>query len=440
MIDLDLKPLPGTFSLVDYRFGPELRKLEKLRTDKAAVTLIEEAREEIEHDPRTLQLLSGVRLTPRMCPKVFGPLDAALATLGRPFELEVYVHQHPIINASIVPTFAENSHPVLVLSSAAIEKLTPRELLFVIGHELGHVIYGHHKDAVSNIFDFPQSRQYPYQCVQLMSWSRAAEISADRVGLLCCQDFATAVRTFFKLASGLTEEFIVADLGVFWEQVKEANVAVFGSGDQLGGYASHPFSPYRIKALHRFWCWSELGELWHGPRPPQALAREQVEKQVYALVADMDPDYLKSKAAADGRAREFFGWAAAMVVAADGTIDDREVSKLEDFTGEEMAAEVLAVVRKPGGKDKAGSKCVELSVPLRGTASPALREQMLVNLVALAGADNEIDETEVEMIAQLCELMDLDLDLLRKQLQRYANQHSKLRGRGRTESGRRRRG
>ena len=42
--------------------------------------------------------------------------------------------------------------------------------------------------------------------MKLYAWNRNAEISADRAGLLCCQDFEAVGRTFFKLSSGVTTD------------------------------------------------------------------------------------------------------------------------------------------------------------------------------------------------------------------------------------------
>lgn len=394
---MSFNPLPTAIEITTYRFVIDERKLAKLQKDPVASKLMDAARDEVEHDPRTIHMLAGVRLSRAMCPKVFGALDRVTEILGIELECEIYVHPDPLINAGITPASLEDpdAKPVLILSSGAVEKLSEDELLFVLGHEVGHFVFAHHQHGVASICALPEARKYPYQSVQLMSWARSAEISADRIALLCCQDFSTAIRTFFKLASGLGDEHVNADLSVYWEQVKEAQETVFGSSDQLGGMSTHPFSPMRIKALHRFWCWDELADLWKGPKPPKLLTREQVENQTYKLIADMDPDYIRSKGAAKSRADEFFAWAAGMVIAADGIIDDREIKKLTRFVGKERCQEVVDTLRSKNGVDKVARNVSELSVPLRGTASRTLREQMLINLVALSGADGEIDESEV---------------------------------------------
>lgn len=44
------------------------------------------------------------------------------------------------------------------------------------------------------------------------------EISADRAGLLCCQSFEAAGRTFFKLSSGVTSDTLAFKLNEYVQQ------------------------------------------------------------------------------------------------------------------------------------------------------------------------------------------------------------------------------
>ena len=50
--------------------------------------------------------------------------------------------------------------------------------------------------------------------MKLYAWIRNAEITADRVGMICCRKFDVAANTFFKLSSGITSsafQFSVKD-------------------------------------------------------------------------------------------------------------------------------------------------------------------------------------------------------------------------------------
>ena len=106
--------------------------------------------------------------------------------------------------------------PFLLLSSDLIEKSDPAELRFVIGRELGHLKCDHvfYHTLFSGGLDSMNFAlgKWVQELVKaflgkisdliLADWVLASEISADRAGLIACQDLAAANRALinFKLA------------------------------------------------------------------------------------------------------------------------------------------------------------------------------------------------------------------------------------------------
>ena len=74
------------------------------------------------------------------------------------------------------------------------------EVAFVIGHEIGHAIFEHHKLPVHGILA-NDDRLKPQDTLQVLRWSRMAEISADRVGLIGCQSLQHAFGAKIVLSS-----------------------------------------------------------------------------------------------------------------------------------------------------------------------------------------------------------------------------------------------
>jgi hypothetical protein len=116
-------------------------------------------------------------------------------TLGLEILPEAFVTPSPELNAS---TFGRDEVPILAITSAALAALNERELMALIGHELGHVKSKHllyHTLAES----FGAGAQFlanfygaglvamPIQML-LLSWHRESEISADRAALLIVND------------------------------------------------------------------------------------------------------------------------------------------------------------------------------------------------------------------------------------------------------------
>ena len=95
---------------------------------------------------------------------------------------------------------------------------------------------------------------HAWRC-RCFTWSRYAEISADRAGAHCAQDFEAVSRALFKLASGLSGKFIQFSLEDFLKQVDDMHVLDAEPGDgspKEDWFSTHPFSPLRVKALQLF--------------------------------------------------------------------------------------------------------------------------------------------------------------------------------------------
>ncbi|MDT0488879.1 M48 family metallopeptidase, partial [Streptomyces doebereineriae] len=90
--------------------------------------------------------------------------------------------------------------------------MTHDEMRFVIGHELGHALSGHavyrtmlhHLMRLASSFGFVPIGGWALRAIvaALQEWQRLSELSGDRAGLLCGQDFDMAIRVELKLAAG----------------------------------------------------------------------------------------------------------------------------------------------------------------------------------------------------------------------------------------------
>ena len=91
----------------------------------------------------------------------------------------MYVHNSPEVNAGCI-FLAQGSYAVF-LNAGIINLMEEEELKFVIGHELGHLKFEHHK-----IIKQPGKSISPAFTLRLFEHSRYAEISADRCGYIAC--------------------------------------------------------------------------------------------------------------------------------------------------------------------------------------------------------------------------------------------------------------
>lgn len=105
-------------------------------------------------------------------------------------------------------SFATNDvSPVILLTSAIVERMTENELFFIIGHECGHIqnlhgIYMRTAGALTNDIKLASKLVGLGVDSVLFTWVRAAEISADRAGAICCGSADHGLSMFGKLVSG----------------------------------------------------------------------------------------------------------------------------------------------------------------------------------------------------------------------------------------------
>lgn len=183
-------------------------------------------------------LSNTIQVTPRQLPRLHKLLWSAQRSLP-PLQVNLFVQQNPEMNAY---TFGYHEPYTIVLTSGLVEKLTDDELQAVIGHELGHIHFGHTR--------LVQMMGGVWNGLKLFfnKWSRTTEYSADRVALLTsgCKS-AAMVSALLKITSGLPGEQI--DVQDFINQVNNKDHAKAAVAEVLN---THPMMTNRIRALMVF--------------------------------------------------------------------------------------------------------------------------------------------------------------------------------------------
>lgn len=209
---------------------------------------------------RLTLLGSAVRVDERQ----FARLHRLLAEVGQSLDVtdlpEMYVQADPTLTAQTIGM----DKPIVVLSSGLVHHLDDDELRFLIGHELGHAISGHavyrtlllRLLGLGGLLNAVPGGAIGIRMVTvgLLEWSRKAELSADRAGLLASQDPTAALRTHMKLASGGTlEELDVTSFlsqGAEYDEggdVRESLIKL-----SLLQQQAHPFAVVRATELRRW--------------------------------------------------------------------------------------------------------------------------------------------------------------------------------------------
>lgn len=183
---------------------------------------------------------NGIRLSPRQLPELYARCKAAAERLGLPEIPEVYLLQ----SGGVLNAFATKllSRKFVILYSSLVDECTdPKQLDFVIGHELGHLAAGH---LQWNAFLLP-AKVLPWLGP---AYSRACEYTCDRCGFHVVGDLEPSVRALTVLAAG----------GKLSQQVDLA--AFVAQREETGGFwmavcelvSSHPYLCKRVGALQEW--------------------------------------------------------------------------------------------------------------------------------------------------------------------------------------------
>lgn len=170
-------------------------------------------------------------------------------TLLQPGSVEVFVAPSQQLNAY---TFGLSSPKVVVLYSALFDVMDADELLFILGHELGHVALGHTwlNSLVGGMAGIPSSSLASAILVMaFLSWNRACELSADRAGLLACGSLEKAVSALIKLVAGPSAKTQLG-MELAYQRIDAEDDTIWGTlAETLG---SHPLLINRIEEIRRY--------------------------------------------------------------------------------------------------------------------------------------------------------------------------------------------
>lgn len=338
-------------------------------------------------------LATSVRLSKNMAPDVHVMLAQCAERLGVGIPIELYVYASPQFNAACVKP--EDGRLFIMLSSTLLEAFNGSELRFVIGHELGHYLYRHHDIPIGYILR-GKSRPDPKLALRLFAWSRYAEISADRAGAHCAQDFEAVGRSLFRLASGLSNDVIAFNIDDFVDQIDDMQLADVESGQGApteDWFSTHPFSPLRVRALKLFHQ-SELAL-------PGGIAVNDLEVGVQRLMALMEPNYLEGKTETAEAMRRLFFAAAITVMNLDGEISEQEIEVFEKYFGKGSFNEKLDF-------QKLSKEVPERVQSTADATSIAQRMQVMHDLCVVARAGCPITEAERDFLTGLANDLAID--------------------------------
>ncbi len=370
------------------------------------------------------RLLTGaLRVTRKMVPELVDMLASCRERLGVSAPLELYIKPDTNVGAFVMKN---PSGPwALALTSALVERFTHDEIRFVIGHELGHILFDHTAlpmPAVAMIEDMAGTIVSRSNAIELYLWCRSAEISADRAGLVCAGRLEAAASAFFKLSSGLSKVDTSLDIADYIAQVDSlasspaARQKPRDDDDTLECFNTHPYGPLRLRALVA-WSRSAAWATIQGGSGYGAMSDDDAEAIVERDLAMMEASYLEEKGDDADLLRRVLFLGALKVAAADGVVDEHERRAIVALLGDDVRHDAL------WGTPEAEAAKTELqTLTDKAKGLPLSRRLPVIqHLTIVAGADGIVTDNELDAMGEIASAMGVDALVIEETLRAAAH-------------------
>jgi len=304
-----------TPTVADYAFGMDRVLRQKIASFSAARKIVRALVHHITPIQRQLHMMGGVAVGPRQFPEIHGLGQECARRLGIGVP-QIFIVPSPQLNAYTFAT--DDVAPMVVLSSSLVEAMDPGELTFVIGHECGHVanLHGAYNSVIQSLAN-PLARAVAQQLsgagvalkwittvgqlklvamavggslqLFMMRWSRCAEVTCDRAGLICCGDLETAQLALARIGTGGVASLKGINIQEYIRQME----SVRGSAMRFQElFHTHPLIPKRLEAL-RLFAHCEVFHAWRPevakPATPRSL--EEVDEACKGAIGVLSSDY-----------------------------------------------------------------------------------------------------------------------------------------------------
>lgn len=404
-----LTPIADGFDLTSVRCAVETRLDASIRKDEKLFERIKGMSEQmLQARVRSrLELMTdGYRVDEAITPKLsrLGVVLTKALRLVHP--LDIFVRSSHECNAFCLPS-RKGNRLIMCLYSGLLGSLTSQELLFVMGHEVGHAILKH-GETLSIGFDDPNFS--PLEVVRAKALERAREISCDRFGLLACQDLRVASTALFKVTSGLSDRWISFDETAYSRHFDELS-SMSELVDLEDASRTHPLTPLRVKALIAFSNSESYAKAFE--KTSWNISAAEMERGVETMLSVLDPDVSELESTDEKEAANRFLFdGALLVIGADGVVGPQEVAWLDGRTEKKWSGEDLARdLANPEFQRELRQRLDANASILRNKLPELARAQLLHVMCDVALSAGGIPDTEFESLDEVRRLLKISVEL-----------------------------
>jgi len=397
------------FNYENLRFEADTELVRMLEEDFALSSYYDIFDNKDELEDITNYLLSHtVKLNRVIAPRLYDICREVSEFLDFHEDIDFYLQASPEVNAFSINGFNIVPH-MICFTSSLINLLGDDELRFVIGHEIGHLIYKHSQlDVVNRILANRENEEIPaIIALNFMRWQRYAESTSDRIGFLAMPDIKVIGKCFFKFASGVSEEILCFDVDEYLKQLDK--IREIAMGDTV---STHPNHLVRIRNLELF----SNSEIYPLQKQPNPISRKVLLEQNMELLNLLEIHPKKEK---DKKIVELISTAGYYLAMAGGEVGEKEWKMLFEWLADYTTQPELYLSFRDLDDLKRRTEAI-----CRHFAELHDGEKFIIfeRLIPIALLDGRLESSEKTRIYEIGHLLDISNDEITQSIRRASEE------------------
>ncbi|MDA9617135.1 M48 family metallopeptidase [Candidatus Pelagibacter sp.] len=334
------------------------------------------------------QLLStSVRVTKEIFPNINSAIENVFKRLKIENNLNFFVTANHFQTQASCSAMPLGDSAEIILTSKLIELLNGEELESVIAHEVAHFYYQH------ALYPQPNSTMNRVETLNLLNFSRAAEISADRIGFIGCGSLESSLRAMLKITSGLSDKHLKFNFSNYLDQLRELKEI---KGDKNLMYSTHPNFLNRMQALIWFSMSNEYNQDLNSNKKGSfdlKTVDQKIDESIKKVIGD-EVDYSNK----DVVSRALM-WGSIEIFLSDKKFSKKEQELFKKNFGEKRAQSMLSFMKMANPKSiqaKIDNTFQEASKLLKKDKENIVNE--LSKLIKVADGDQNILKNTIKKL------------------------------------------
>ena len=334
------------------------------------------------------QLLStSVRVTKEIFPNINSAIENVFKRLKIENNLNFFVTANHFQTQASCSAMPLGDSAEIILTSKLIELLNGEELESVIAHEVAHFYYQH------ALYPQPNSSMNRVETLNLLNFSRAAEISADRIGFIGCGSLESSLRAMLKITSGLSDKHLKFNFSNYLDQLRELKEI---KGDKNLMYSTHPNFLNRMQALIWFSMSNEYNQDLNSNKKGSfdlKTVDQKIDESIKKVIGD-EVDYSNK----DVVSRALM-WGSIEIFLSDKKFSKKEQELFKKNFGEKRAQSMLSFMKMANPKSiqvKIDNTFKEASTLLKKDKENIVNE--LSKLIKVADGDLDILKNTIKKL------------------------------------------